>query len=341
MYAGKGAARLLMVAAFAVAVADAARRPRSKPGRVYRPNKDAVKLLNYVMMHEEDWMDVLKEPIKMPDEPPYTDRTFDPPLLVPMERDVTLASYGEYNLYDVRQIVATITRHYVAIRSIVEYGAKALRHALACYTYKQVYFQVRGILHLITRNADWSKFTDTAYLLKKTTSKYIDLLSAVPDNDLTLILDYYWKSIKLLQHKKVESTEEPLYPKYLIDFVKSIRNKTSKYLKSHCAPFKSENEYFQTMGIEEEAPLLTDIYLESTIPNTKMFNMIIEEVEKISHNAQALSINTMTDHTWLSLFYYRDQPRTDSTKLVKAHPSTSETKPKSQDEYTPPPPENV
>jgi len=331
MYAGRGAARLLLVATFAVAVADHVRRPRSKPTRVYRPNKDAVQLLEHVMMHEEQWTDVLQEHILLLDDPPHKERMFDAPLLGPLQ-DTT--GYDEDTIYDVRKIVATITRHYVAIRSFVEYGAKALRGALACYTFKQVYFTLRGIEQLIDDDEDPIFVENMADTLKKSTSKYIDLLSAVPNDNLTLLLEAYWKGMELLQSKLVQRTDRQKYPDYFKESMKTFQKKFTGFLRLNCLSYRTAEDFYRITGVPKKSPLLLDPYLQRLVSPNDMAIMINEHGEHMNQNAQGLGFVTMKDHMWPSLFYYRDRPRTDSTKVfeagplkIDADPSTSEAEP--------------
>lgn len=310
----------MLVAAFAVAVAGHVRRPRSKPTMVYQPNKDAVQLLEHVMMHEDQWTDVLQEHILLLGDPPHTKRTFDAPELGPLE-NIYITEYGMKTIYDVRNILSTITRHYVAIRSFCEYGAKAVRGAMACYTFKQVYFQWKSIAQLIKDDDDPILVENMAYTLKKSTSTYIDLLSAVPDDDLTLLLEAYWRGMKILQSKLVQGTDRQEYSSYLEELIETFGKKINDFLMLNCLSYKNAEDFYRITGVPKNNTLILDQYLERLV-SAKELNVMVDKLgDHMNQNARGLGIVTMKDHMWPSLFYYRDRPRTDHTKVVKAGPS--------------------
>lgn len=321
----------MLVAAFAVAVAGEARLKRSKPTRVYRPNKDALRLLDHVMLHEEQWTDVLQEPIKGLDEPPHKGRKFlGIPELLPIPSART-AEHSTEPVYNVHDIVATVVTHYRAIRSFTEYGAKALRRALACYTFKQVYFQSKTMALMMSKNAEPIVLLTTASDLKKNSSKFVDILSAVPDNDLTLLLDSYWVVIKHLQYEGVQHTDKPPFPQEVIDSMNGLYKKIEVYLLSHCVPYATDEQFLKMIGIPRSTPMIEDPSLRSLISLEELTRVSKEQAEHMARMARRMGNATMTDHLWSSLFLYRGRPRPDSTRLTVEDPNKSEAKPETSE----------
>ncbi|XP_060880286.1 uncharacterized protein LOC132952133 [Metopolophium dirhodum] len=330
MYAaGRGAVRLLLVAAFVVAVAGVARRPRqprqprSKATRVYRPNMDAGKLLKHVMMREKEWTDVLQEPIKLLGEPPHKGRGLAAPPVGP-RKDAASGEDEEASLYDVREIVATVTRYYSTIRSFVEYGAKAVRRALACYTFKQVMYQTSSISLLMVKEAEANIVLQTANAFKKNTASFVDILSAVPDADLSVLLRAYWESIKLLQYDGIQRLEKLPYPEALTKSMTNLTGNVNIFLSKYCMPYATEDDFFQRTGVPQKTPLIKDASIETMMSIEQIANMTREQAQHMARTARSLGIVTMPDHLWSSLFFYRGRPRPDSTYLDVAAPPAGE-----------------
>ncbi|CAI6368507.1 unnamed protein product [Macrosiphum euphorbiae] len=334
MYAGgRGAVRLLLVAAFVVAVAGVARRPRqprSKAFRVYRPNMDAGKLLKHVMMHEDEWTDVLQEPIMKLGKPPYEGRGLAGPPVGPHSDAVSQLAEG-MSLYDVREIVAKVTKYYNAIRSFVEYGAKAVRRALACYTFKQVAYQTSSISLLMVKEAEPNIVLQTANAFKKNAASFIDILAAVPDDDLSILLKSYWKSIKVLQYDGIQRLEKLPYPEALVENMKDLTENVNIFLSDYCMPYLTDEDFFKRTGVPKKTPLIKDASLETMMPINTIVDMTRVQSEHMARTARSLGIVTMPDHLWSSLFFYRGRPRPDSTYLnVEAPPKSEATASKSE-----------
>lgn len=324
MYAaGRGVVRLLLVAAFVVTVVGVStgfRKPRSKSTGVYRPNKDALKLLKHVMMHEKEWKDVLGERIKRLGEPPHKELKF---VNLPVGPGSDAGSSADEYLYNVREIVATVTRHKVVIWSLVEYGAKALYRAMACSTFRYVQSQSGNIKIMLAKMAEPGTMLQLADAFKKSIVPYIDVLSIMPDNDdLSILLRAYWDSVKLLQYDGIKSLKDKSYPEQLRKSLEELIGNINNFLATYCTP--SDKDYFKKIGIDKKIPVSQDPIIRWIVPKELTTSLTLKHAVYESRIAHSLGIITMNDHLWTSLFIYQGSPLLDNNLLDIDSPKTSE-----------------
>ncbi|KAL4149915.1 hypothetical protein QTP88_003766 [Uroleucon formosanum] len=334
MYAtGRGTVRLLLVVAFVVAVVGVPRQPRSRALKTYRPNKDAAELLDHVMMYEKEWTDVLQEPILLPEEPPYKGRDLGKPPLMPQSDEAS--SEGpqsnedssvtkKMHLYDVHEVVIVVNEYYSAIGSFVDFGAKVVRRALACYTFKRVFYQSKSIYNLMIRNVEPNVLIQLSNSFKKNNVSFIDILSAVSDSDLSIILSSFWKSVKLLQYDGIQQLEKLEYPESLMENMKDLTLKILKFLITNCKPHYIDTEFYLRAGISQNTTIITDSSLEFAMSVEEIIALAQEQSLHMAQTASSLGIVTMPDHLWTSMYYYRGRPRPDSTYLDVDAPPLSE-----------------
>jgi len=300
MYAGKGLTGLLLVAAFAVAAEETAEFPRGKPSRLYRPNMDQKQLIEHVMLYEEQWTEVLQERIKGLGEPPYKGRAFAaPPVINRAEND---DKHDDNTVYNVREIVATVVSHYSGIRSFVEYAAKAVRRALSCYTFRRMLFQMTSILLMITKEADATVVLTVANALKKNAAAYIDLLAAVPDDDLTALIRVYWEAVDVTQNQKLQRLKEQPYPIQLMQSMKDLNRNLEEYIREQCHSNLTKDEFFQQMGIRKKTPLFEDPDLDLLVNMKDLEVMTNEQYTHMSRYAVNLRTVTMHNRLWSMLY---------------------------------------
>ncbi|XP_026812709.1 uncharacterized protein LOC113553540 [Rhopalosiphum maidis] len=318
MYAGKGVTGLLLVAAFAVAVEETAEFPRSKPSRVYRPNMDQKQLIEHVMLYEEQWMDVLQEPIKGLGEPPYMGRAFAAPQVIKRaaghEND---DKHDNTTVYNVREIVATVVSHYSGIRSFVEYAAKAVRRALSCYTFRRVLFQLSSILLMVTKEADAIVVLTAADALKKNAAAYMDLLAAVPDDDLTALFRLYWEAINVTQYDEIQHLREQQYPKSLIMSVTELSRNLEEYIADQCHSILTNDEFFRQMGIWKKTPLIKDPNLDLLVKIEDLEKMTNDQYTHMSQYGVNLRIVTMPNRLWSTLYFNKGTPPSIKSDLIE------------------------
>ncbi|XP_060841805.1 uncharacterized protein LOC132922348 [Rhopalosiphum padi] len=304
MYAGKGLTGLLLVVAFAVAAEETAEFPRGKPSRLYRPNMDQKQLIEHVMLYEEQWTDVLQEPIKRLGEPPYRGRAFAAPPVIKraagQEDDV---QHDDTTVYNVREIVATVVSHYSGIRSFVEYAAKAVRRALSCYTFRRVLFQMISILLMMTKEADAIVVLTAADALKRNAAAYMDLLAAVPDDDLTALVRVYWEAVNVTQYDEIQHLRGQPYPKQLLQSVKELSINFEEYIEDQCHSQLTSDELFLQMGIRKKTPLITDPNLDLLVKVEDMVKMNNDQYIYMSRYGVNLRTVTMHSNLWSTLYF--------------------------------------
>ncbi|XP_025190312.1 uncharacterized protein LOC112590915 [Melanaphis sacchari] len=297
----KGAAALLLVAAFAVAAADNnARWPRSRPTRVYRPNLDQAQFIEHVMLYEEQWTDVLQELIKEQDVPPNVKRLIGWP---PAAESHGNKEDGDGKFHDAREIVAKMTTECGDVRSCVEYAAKAVRRALSCYTFRHVLFQVNSIALMMVKNAEPIVVLTAANALKKNAAAYMDVLAASPDDNLIGLLQIYWGAVDFTQYDNVQYLKERPYPEPLVKGVNSLSDKISDYLVDECELPVSQEDFFRRVGIRKKTPLFKDPDLDVIVKTESLMDVTSEHVKRFGEYAKELGIVTLPARQWSALFF--------------------------------------
>jgi hypothetical protein len=287
-----------------VAAEETAKFPRGKPSRVYRPNMDQKQLIEHVMLYEEQWTDVLQEPIKRLGEPPYRGRAFAAPPVIKRAADNENDDlYDDTTLYNVREIVATVVSHYSGIRSFVEYAAKAVRRALSCYTFRRALFQMTTIMLMMTKEADAIFVLAAADALKKNAAAYMDLLAAAPDDDLTVLVRVYWEAVNVTQIDEIKHLRGQAYPKPLMLSVEELTMNLEEYIKDQCDIQLTEDELFLQMGIRKNTPLITDPDLDLLVKVEDMVKMIDDQYLSMSLYGVNLRTVTMPSRQWSTLYF--------------------------------------
>lgn len=325
MFAGRGAARLLLVAVFAVAVADFVRRPRSKPTRTYRPNKNALMLLKHVMMHEKQWALVLQEPIKLHENenPPHAEREFRAPSVSLL---LSETENPDHVMFNIHEIVTVVYRHYSLIRSFVEYAAKIVIRALSCFTFKMLTFQFHCIRLMIEKNGDPRDVMATIYNLRNNTAAYIDVLAAVPDADLSTTLNIYWETVRVLQNGSMERLDRQPWPEWMMKIIMETTDNINNYLIGKCRVHEVNEDFYLNTGVRNLPPLFKDISFDTLLDVEKLVDMTREQARFMAQHARDLGIINLPDHAWTSMFFSRGLPRFDESLPIKVTESgTSET----------------
>ncbi|KAF0769892.1 Uncharacterized protein FWK35_00013480 [Aphis craccivora] len=351
MYADKGF--LVLLLALSAGLAHKTGWPRSKQSRTYRPNMGPRRLIQHVMMHEVQWANVLKERVKVLGDPPhggslnYEDddkgpSIWPPPKPEPLveqgddkKKEITDIS-GTMASYTVRDIVATVSRHFIGVRSFVEYGVEALRLATSCYAMKQSMMQFRNILLMMVKGDSALDVMAAIIALKKNAAAYIDLLAFWPNDDITVLYNVYWEAVDVMQDNRIKSLGQIKYELKMIQKFESYSEYLQNLVGERCEKVWTQDEIFRGMGIEQKPPLLTDPYLDLLVQFKDLKRISVKQTRHVNRFVKMLKINTMPSRMWSSVFLIKgslEEIRSDLSEttaevekeLSEKHPSTGET----------------
>lgn len=351
MYADKGLVVLLL--ALSTALAHKTGWPRSKQGRTYRPNMGPRRLIQHVMMHEVQWANVLKERVKMLSDPPYGgslnyENDDKGPSIQPPSKPKPLDEQGDDEKkeitdisgtmasYTVRDIVATISRHFIGVRSFVEYGVEALRLATSCYAMRQSMTHFSNISLMMVKGKSAVDVMAAIIALKKNAAAYLDLLAFWPNDDITALYNVYWEAVDVIQDNRIKSLAQTKYELEMIEKFESYSEYLQNLVNEQCEKVGTQDEILQDMGIEQKPALLTDPYLDVLVRFKDLKQMSVRQTRHVNRFVKKLKINTMPTRMWSSVFLIKgslEEIRSDLSEttaeaekeLSEKHPSTGET----------------
>jgi len=265
---------------------------------------------------------VLDERIMLLGEPPHKElEIFNLP--VGLRSDADSSADKDKYLYNVREIVATVTRRKAVIGSLVEYGAKALCHALACNTFRYVGSQSSNIKLIMEKEDEPETMMKLADVLKKSIVPYINVMSTMPHNDdLSILLGAYWDSIKLLQYDGIKSMDSKPYPVPLLKSLDELIGNIDNFLGTYCSP--PVEDYIEKIGIAEDNPMIQDHAISWAVPDNVIIKLTLKQAIYMSQIAHSMGIMSMADHLWTSLFFYRGRPLLHINLLDVDSETTSE-----------------
>ncbi|CAH1716219.1 unnamed protein product [Aphis gossypii] len=350
MYADKGLAVLLL--ALSAAVAHKEGWPRSKQGRIYRPNLGPRRLIQHVMMHEVQWAKVLKEQVKVLGAPPYggslnyENDDKGPMILLPSEPksvveqgdDEKKEIAGAIASYTVRVIVATVARHFMSVGSFVEYAVEALRLATSCYTMKQSVLQISTISMMMVKEHNVLDVLAALIALKKNMVAYIDLLAFWPNDNITVLYNFYWEVVDIIQDERITSLNQINYTvKMAFDLFENTEY-LENVIDEQCSDMTlSEDEFFQDIfGVAPRPPLIVDPYIDFLVDLKDLKRMGLKHMKHMDRYVKKLKINTMPSRLWSSVFLvkgYLEETRSDLSEtfmevekeMSEEYPKTAET----------------
>ncbi|KAE9536317.1 hypothetical protein AGLY_007106 [Aphis glycines] len=348
MYAEKGLVVLLL--AFSAAVAHNTGWPRSKQGRIYRPNLGPRRLIQHVMMHEVEWANVLEEKVKVLGAPPYggslnyENDDKGPSILLPPKLNSVVEQgddekkeiAGTIASYTVRDIVATVARHFMSVRSFVEYGAEALRLATSCYTMKQSMLQISTIAMMMIKEHITLDVLAAITALKKNMVTYIDLLAFWPNDNITAMYNIYWEAVDVIQDNRIKSLAQIKYELETIKKFENYRENLQKLINEQCDKVETQDEIFRDMGIEQRPLMLTDPYLDLLVQFKDLKHIDVKQTRYVNLYVKKLKIHTMPTRMWSSVFLIKgslEETRSGMSettaevlkKMSEEHPTSAET----------------
>lgn len=312
MYADKGLAVLLL--ALSAAVAHQTGWPRSKQSRTYRPNMDPRRLIQHVMMHEVEWANVLKESVKVLGDSPHGGYLNGRPSILPPPKLNPVFEHGDDGKketadiadttasYTVRDIVATVVRHYIGVRSFVEYGAKAVRLATSCYAMRQSMFQFSTIALMMIKGHTALDVVAAVIELKKNAVAYIDVLASSPHENITALYNVYWRAVDVIQDKRIQTLTQIKYPTEMIEGLEKYAENLEKLVNEQCDTVGTQEEILRDMGIEQRPPLLSDSYLDILVQFKDLKHMNLSQTKHVDRYVKKLKMNTMPTRVWSSMF---------------------------------------
>jgi len=240
--------------------------------------------------------------------------------------------------YTVRDIVVTVARHFMSVRSFVEYGAKALRLATSCYSMMQSMTQLSTISMLMAKGHSNLAVVAAAIALKKNTVTYIDLLAFWPHDDITVIYYVYWQVVDIIQGVKIKSLNQIKYSVKIINELNKLVEYLDKLINRQCNNIMiSQDEFFrEILGIDQMPLLIIDPYLDLLVQFRDLKRFSFEHITHVDRYVKKLKINTMPTRMWSSVFLVKgslEETRSDLSEITeevekelsKEHPKTAET----------------
>lgn len=268
----------------------------AQPVQVFQRNLTSLQLLQHVLRYESKWQHILKEKLRTRSLGPLDPGHVIDPLL-PAE---TIAD--DNALFSVREIVVGVVYKYNKLRTMVNYGSRALYMSLKCNAVRHVAFQAKYVSRLIDMNVEPFLIAAEVSSIKQVVVSFIDKL-AMSTHNLSHIFQMYWHLLALMHNESVLRIRDAEYPADSNTDIDELHEKLVQFLNDNCAPYETTLAYFKTIGINVPDKLMSDDVLNVTVPQETLMNVGREHLSYVSRMYKDLGIQTLPYEQWSQLFY--------------------------------------